>query len=1553
MTKSCVKKTSMAVLMVFAMVAGLFPAPVFLSPAEGEIPVQARRTAPGRLQLEIHIPRLRLESVSAPDGESYTQIRIEGEYTTREEGHPELPVIRRLIRVPADRFLSVSLDDSSHTRLFLSRYTLPDKIWPVQPSRPKRPDVKLLFQNPDIRAYSQKTRFPAVRLTDLGILRQERIYRLDVFPVNYDPKNGSLDLRKSLSLTLSESPGKGVYTPPPSPFFSKLTAPLPATSDNPPSLIQSPPEYLIVTPSAFEPALEPFITWKTRRGFQVDVLILESLENPDTASIRQAIHDRYLNPPAGHFAPSFLLLVGDEDYIPVFKGEKNDHFTDLPYVTVTEGDYLPDLYAGRLPVRSATELSRLIEKILWVDTYTYDDPGHLNNVMLIAGWDANWAEMYGYPAVNYARDHYLNETAGFNTYTFLSSRAGEFTTAVRNRLNTGFSLIYYTGHGSATSWQDPAVSTLELYDMQSWNTAPLLITNGCQTSNFAINNSFSETWVRLENRGASAAIGATNDTYWDEDLWWAVGLYTIGPDGRTPTPEETGTGMFDIPFTRTDLDNPSALIYTGNLAVSQSASSFSRYYWEIYTLFGDPSMTLRFGESEPLDVFSENCIAWGTVNFQVDVNGVPNALVGLSRGDSLIAAAYTDDWGLSTLTFPPLNSLENLHLTVTAPGYIPYEKIITVIEPSQLITDKDTLAIQTTDTLSVTVLDTDGNPLENMEIRALSPGYSSDTVMTDQNGLAILPLCVPYGPSLTLLARDPAARYPLKRETLIITGGQDFTAPELHLYSRYGVADSLLLRIPFTLTGSAANTAVQTWYSQDGLHYEGGNDTLRVESDIPEPLSAALTAPGYNTHYRTFPIVSLFTLFSGAVTNTAGKPISGAELRFQGDNYRTYTFFTDDSGHFASPNPVLMEPLNLRIRAFGYEKSDTLIIPRWPADSLALVLKESPRRLWTARVYDIYGMPLEARYQVYIGTSDSLYAEGFCSNAPDSNLQVLLPHYTYTLHLTLPGYVPVRLVFNTEDSPYANIPMSLRSGYLVINDDSAKRYKDKNDIIPWRDGVSANSAFLMADILRDAGLSVSVKSSADINPSLLSTYNGVIYSHGADQQPVSTTLQTALENYLDWGGPLLIEGGELAYEHYEDHFGRDVLHISNWIIDKGGAVTLTPEGRDFMRALYSLPDEMEHTYDVYGDQDVVEAAPGVVSLGSWSERDTYSSMLLVPDTLAYMSFHFASLTRPADRHHLLWNLIRLLPFFNPHQDYAPHAWIDSYEVQKNDSLTVDLLATTWDPDGDSLTPGAVYGNNLHGSYKTDSTGEKIIYKAPAYPGVSDTLFYTVSDGKYTDEGMIVISITGNNTPVSVTLLDPPDNYINRDSSSVILLWSASFDPDPDTLLYLVGLSQYNGLHLMDTLLHTPDTLLRVFPADLGFAPDLSITWQVWVTDGQDTSLSSGIRHFTMDSSAFNALDPEDLLPVTFSAGPNYPNPFNPVTSIPLALPEADEVTLIIFNIRGAQIRSIGPLSFHAGYHSLVWDGRDNRGHTAGTGLYIGKIQTRHGHTTTLKMIYMK
>lgn len=1551
MLRISLKKSLISAIMLLFAGRGMCSSLVLIPLKEAPKPVQVEKAHPGYLVLDISVPTLLMQEVSSPTGEPFTHLQIEGEYATLEPGYPQLPVIRRLIRVPADKSLEVSFEDSSTTDLILKTYHLPNNIWPAQPSMPKRPDVKPRFHEPDKRAYSQKTHYPIAELTDLGILRHERIYRLDIYPINYDPKAGILHVRKSLRLTLTEALGKAVYTPPPSPLFSKLTVPFLRTSESPPSLIQSPPGYLIVTPSEFMPTLEDFIAWKIQRGFLVDVILTESLGIVDTATIRDAIHQRYLNPPPGKVSPSFLLLVGDEEIIPPFLGYNNTHFTDLPYVTVTEGDYLPDMYNGRLVVQTPTELAHHLNKILWVEQYTYQNPSHLNQAMLIAGWDASWARMYGYPAVNYAYNHYMNPSHGFQSHIYLSSYPGEFTQAVRTQLHSGHGFIYYTGHGSAQSWHDPSVTSEILHEMQSFGAAPLVITNGCQTSNFAIDSCFSETWVTLENKGASAVIGATNDSYWDEDLWWAVGLYSIGPDGRTPTPQETGPGMFDIPFTRTDLDNPSALIYTGNLAVSQAASPNSRYYWEIYELMGDPSMTLRLGESENLLVFADSTITWHATSFTVDVNGVSDALVGLTQEDSLISSGYTDEWGLITLTFPPISSLKTLTLTVTAPGYIPVEKSLSVKEPSHLITDKDTLFILTPETLTMTVHDNEGFPLENINIWASSPGYTSDTVFTAVDGKATLTLVIPYGPEVTISFYDPLGFFPLLKETLVVVGGQDFLNPSLHLYTEYGVQDSLVLGIPTTLIGKADISPLDVWYSQDGFTFVGGNDTLSVLTTKRAPLSAAITAPGYNIYTKTFPVVTLYTNLYGTVIDTHDNPIPNAEIKISGENYRSYTFFTDVSGNFESTTSLIMEPLQVQINKFGYEKKDTLIIPHWPVDSLTFSLSESQRVEWVARVYDMNGEPLRANYRFFIGTSDSLFAEGYCTAAQDSNLIISLPSYLYTLVLTHPGYVPIQCVFHPEDYPYANIPMSLRNGILIINDDFAKHYADKEKNIPLQQETSANSALLMAELLQDAGFSVTVKTGSQINPALLSTYNGVIYSRGADQNAVGPSMQTALKNYYNLGGPLLLEGGELAYEHYEDDFGHSVLRIKNWIIDKGGSVILTPEGRQWMADFYPLPNVIEHEYTVYGDQDVVDPAPGILSIATWSQNNSYSSLLFAPDTMAYMTFNFAALKNPIYRHHLLFNVIRLLPFVNPYETHPPYAWIDVYDVTKDTQIIINPLETVWDPDGDSLTLLSVNAETLLGYFQMDSTGQKIIYTAPSMSNVSDTVYYTVSDGHFTDEGMIVLNI--NTPPTAVTLLAPPNYYVNRDSTSLVFRWTAAFDADGDPLSYVLSLSQDDGLQVHDTLLVTHDTLLHLSPTDLGFVPDLLIFWHVWATDGKATSQPSDIWYVTMDSSAFNTIRSIDLLPTTFSAGPNYPNPFNPTTLIPLALPESDEITLTIYDIRGATIFQLGPLPLQAGYHTLQWDGKNRRGQPVGNGIYLGRIQTRKGYSASLKMIFLK
>ncbi|MCK9557674.1 MAG: C25 family cysteine peptidase [Candidatus Cloacimonadaceae bacterium] len=91
--------------------------------------------------------------------------------------------------------------------------------------------------------------------------------------------------------------------------------------------------------------------------------------------------------------------------------------------------------------------------------------------------------------------------------------------------------------------------------------------------------------------------------------------------------------------------------------------------------------------------------------------------------------------------------------------------------------------------------------------------------------------------------------------------------------------------------------------------------------------------------------------------------------------------------------------------------------------------------------------------------------------------------------------------------------------------------------------------------------------------------------------------------------------------------------------------------------------------------------------------------------------------------------------------------------------------------------------------------------------------------------------------------------------------------------------------------------------------------------------------------------------VTGLAG-NYPNPFNPTTTIAFSLAEAGPAKLFIYNIKGQLVRQLANSDFNAGKHFLVWDGRDNGGHPVSSGLYFYRLSARN-YSKTRKMILMK
>ena len=96
-----------------------------------------------------------------------------------------------------------------------------------------------------------------------------------------------------------------------------------------------------------------------------------------------------------------------------------------------------------------------------------------------------------------------------------------------------------------------------------------------------------------------------------------------------------------------------------------------------------------------------------------------------------------------------------------------------------------------------------------------------------------------------------------------------------------------------------------------------------------------------------------------------------------------------------------------------------------------------------------------------------------------------------------------------------------------------------------------------------------------------------------------------------------------------------------------------------------------------------------------------------------------------------------------------------------------------------------------------------------------------------------------------------------------------------------------------------------------------------------------------------------LMPRQYSLFANFPNPFNPSTSIEYALPEATAVELAVYDILGQKVQTlVGHQRLGAGYYRLTWDGRNHAGRAVASGLYFYRLATPE-FVQTRKMTLLK
>jgi len=113
-----------------------------------------------------------------------------------------------------------------------------------------------------------------------------------------------------------------------------------------------------------------------------------------------------------------------------------------------------------------------------------------------------------------------------------------------------------------------------------------------------------------------------------------------------------------------------------------------------------------------------------------------------------------------------------------------------------------------------------------------------------------------------------------------------------------------------------------------------------------------------------------------------------------------------------------------------------------------------------------------------------------------------------------------------------------------------------------------------------------------------------------------------------------------------------------------------------------------------------------------------------------------------------------------------------------------------------------------------------------------------------------------------------------------------------------------------------------------------------------------IKFTTEAPDSFTGNTGTDILPEMPVLNSNYPNPFNPETTISFSLPEDAAIELAIYNIKGKKVKTLVSGHLDAGDHESIWYGRDDEGKQVSSGVYFYKLKSDR-YTTTKKCVLMK
>jgi len=652
--------------------------------------------------LELQIGELRFQTIDTRQGD-FTVLWVEGLAKSYDLSNPDLPVFSKLIEVPKTGAINYSITSLSESIVDMAAQGFHNELIPSQRSifKNENPDKIPFLYNEDVYSKDVFYTQELVSIERLGTMRGKTLARIQIAPFAYNPLTNELKIIDDIEIQISfENEIKALANPYQSKEFqSNYLKVINVQSNAKHDFSTEPVRMIILSDPMFQEALQDFIAWKRRKGFDV----IEFYKGQDGVgssfeTMKANVQALYDNATEQEPAPTYLLIVGDHDQIPSFN--TGDHVSDLYYCEFDgNGDYFPEMVYGRFSANSILELNPQLEKTMMYEQYTMTDPSYLDEMLLVAGVDASFAPTHGNGQINYGTEYYFNTAHNLTTYTYLypESASSAAEAAIIDYVDGGVGFANYTAHCSADGWADPNFGVADANALENEEQVGLMIGNCCQSNVFNGLTCFGEALLRNSKGGAVGYIGGSNNTLWDEDYYWGVGN---GPVSANPTYEETSAAAYDCTFHENGEQEQDwtltqgQLMFAGNLAVTESGSWSTQYYWEIYHLLGDPSVMTYYGVPSPLTINHSEALLVGSSSLLV--NAEPYTYVALNQAGQLLDASYTDASGSVLFNFDPLSSVDNLEVVATKQNKQPYIGSITMMSPDSPFVSFNDLVVNDT-----------------------------------------------------------------------------------------------------------------------------------------------------------------------------------------------------------------------------------------------------------------------------------------------------------------------------------------------------------------------------------------------------------------------------------------------------------------------------------------------------------------------------------------------------------------------------------------------------------------------------------------------------------------------------------------------------------------------------------------------------------------------------------------------------------------------------------------------------------------------------------------